>query len=175
MSTNRVGALRRTRKDKVSGKWLCRNCGKPCSGRRTSWCSDACLEEAGIKAWPAFARQKVHQRDHGVCARCGIDCEALAEAIRGLQPTDPPTWGSRRVRRWQDHTSTFCQFLKVNGLKRDRSMWEAHHRHAVIEGGGECGLDGYETLCWRCHNQETHELRRRISLTKRAKKYTLFN
>jgi hypothetical protein len=33
---------------------------------------------------------------------------------------------------------------------------------AVAEGGGECGLDGYETICRECHRQETAALIRRL-------------
>jgi hypothetical protein len=34
-----------------------------------------------------------------------------------------------------------------------RSFWEAHHKHAVKDGGGGCGLDNYETLCYGCHTK----------------------
>ncbi|MFA5376410.1 MAG: HNH endonuclease [Dehalococcoidia bacterium] len=54
----------------------------------------------------------------------------------------------------------FQYFLRRN---RERPTWEAHHKVAVAEGGGECGLDGYETLCRDCHKAETSALRKRLS------------
>jgi 5-methylcytosine-specific restriction protein A len=38
--------------------------------------------------------------------------------------------------------------------------WEAHHRVPVADGGGLCGLDGYQTLCRACHWAETAAWRR---------------
>ena len=38
---------------------------------------------------------------------------------------------------------------------------------AVIEGGGECGLDGFRTLCLDCHHKETAELARRRAKQRR--------
>jgi 5-methylcytosine-specific restriction endonuclease McrA len=32
-----------------------------------------------------------------------------------------------------------------------RSYWDADHIVPVHQGGGECGLDNYRTLCYRCH------------------------
>lgn len=36
--------------------------------------------------------------------------------------------------------------------------WEAHHIVPVSEGGGGCGLEGYATLCLRCHKRASAEL-----------------
>ena len=58
------------------------------------------------------------------------------------------------------------RFLREHGLKRWRTFWEAHHKHAVSEGGGECGLENYETLCLWCHKRETKALHGRLSRQK---------
>lgn len=47
-------------------------------------------------------------------------------------------------------------------LHKDQFQWEADHIVPVIEGGGECGLENYRTLCVRCHKQVTRELRARM-------------
>lgn len=39
-----------------------------------------------------------------------------------------------------------------------RHLWEADHIRAIIEGGGECGLDNLRTACLPCHKQATREL-----------------
>jgi len=41
------------------------------------------------------------------------------------------------------------------------AIWEAHHRVAVTEGGGLCGLDGFQTACVFCHRNLTADLHRR--------------
>jgi hypothetical protein len=33
----------------------------------------------------------------------------------------------------------------------------------VVEGGGECGLDNYRTLCTPCHKVETKKLAKRLA------------
>jgi len=44
------------------------------------------------------------------------------------------------------------------------SGWDADHIVPVCEGGGQCGLDNYRTLCHPCHKRVTRELaaRRKI-------------
>ena len=48
-------------------------------------------------------------------------------------------------------------------------LWQADHIIPVIEGGGECGLDNYRTLCTDCHKAETAKLRQRLSAAKRKR------
>lgn len=37
-------------------------------------------------------------------------------------------------------------------------FWQADHINPVCEGGGECDLDNYRTLCTICHEKETKKL-----------------
>ena len=37
----------------------------------------------------------------------------------------------------------------------------------VAEGGGQCGLDGFRTLCKRCHGKASGALRKRLNARKR--------
>lgn len=55
-----------------------------------------------------------------------------------------------------------CGFLE--------KTWQADHIVPVAEGGGQCGLDGYRTLCRACHARETGLLRRRLNAAKKAAK-----
>lgn len=50
--------------------------------------------------------------------------------------------------------------------------WEANHIVAVVEGGGECGLDNMETLCPPCHQRETARLAARRAEARRAAEAT---
>ena len=160
MSTPRAIRLPRQRFDPERGGWVCRNCGEIVPKGRRSWCNKACEQEAGIKAWPSMARQLVFKRDHGICSRCGIDAAALDEAVKELCPQPGHGWYVLSL------PAIYRAFLRENGLRLSRSHWEAHHRHAVAEGGGGCGLDNYETLCWRCHPKETGKLRKRLNRKK---------
>lgn len=47
--------------------------------------------------------------------------------------------------------------------RRHYGIWDADHIQAVVEGGGECGLDNYRTLCCRCHKDETAKLRKKLA------------
>lgn len=55
---------------------------------------------------------------------------------------------------------------------KDRHQWQADHIVPVAEGGGGCGLDGYRTLCTKCHQLETNALRRRLK-ERRATQLTI--
>jgi 5-methylcytosine-specific restriction endonuclease McrA len=48
--------------------------------------------------------------------------------------------------------------------------WDADHTLPVVEGGGECGLDGYRTLCRPCHKSETAKLAARRAEKRRAER-----
>ncbi len=38
---------------------------------------------------------------------------------------------------------------------------------AVVEGGGECDLENYRTLCVPCHREVTADLRERLRASRR--------
>ena len=127
-----------------NGRWLCRGCGKPLSGRRKAWCSDDCRISTLIR-YGIGVRDAVFDRDHGICARCGLSTDLLERALREI-----------RAKFSRGKARDIALLL---GLNPDRAThWDAHHKTAVIEGGGAATLDGFETLCERCHKAETAEL-----------------
>lgn len=137
MSTNR------TRPDAgwTDGKRqpACRYCGGPLPRGRRSFCSghrtkhghgmvvlsegSGCVHEFLLRSDAGYLRKAVRDRDHALCALCGVT---------------------------------------------DREDWQADHTVPVVEGGGECGLDGMRTLCGACHKQETAKLRARLAERRRA-------
>jgi ribosomal protein L37E len=136
-------------------KGVCAWCGGELTGRRRSWCSDACVDEYRIRAWPGFARKKVFERDGGVCALCGFDTEAAQHYA------------------WQAHLGFYGAEARLEVRARvralglpwlPRSWWEADHIVPVCEGGAELGLDNLRTLCVPCHRRETADLNRRRAL-----------
>lgn len=84
---------------------------------------------------------------------------------------------------WRCKTS--ASYLRMTIRNRDRGicaacgrdciatgqLWEADHIVPVVEGGGECGLDNYRTLCIPCHKKETKALAARLA-AKRAEQAT---
>lgn len=65
-------------------KGKCRWCGKGVPKGRRSWCSQECVDDALIRAQPAYARKKVEERDKGVCALCNLDTREVENTIRRL-------------------------------------------------------------------------------------------
>lgn len=53
-----------------------------------------------------------------------------------------------------------CQEAKVWQLPRRSTLWDADHIVPVADGGGECGLENYQTLCIQCHNKKSAKQRR---------------
>ena len=104
------------------------------------------MHEWKIRTDPGYLREKVFERDHGICAQCGTDTRTLRGDMRKLD------YAARR------------QFLRSWGLKEGsrKSLWDADHIIPVAEGGGQCDLSNMRTLCLRCHREATSALRARL-------------
>ena len=161
-----------------NGRRLCLECGEELSEKRKrfTFCGDECRRRREIVCHPTSARWQVKDRDRGVCARCGMDCDTLDDAVAdfGYTYTSVRYGSSRRAVTLNGRQSPLAvAWLREQGFIRAgyawRSTWQAHHKHPVIEGGGGCDLDGYETLCMFCHNKETAELRRRLADNRRGR------
>jgi 5-methylcytosine-specific restriction protein A len=131
-----------------------------------------------IKTDPGHVRVLVFRRDKGVCAVCGLDTVQ---------------WGRDRDREWSalQHRVTELPYLEASAarerFRRDHphyfqrsTYWDADHIVPVVEGGGECDLDNYRTLCIPCHKRVTAELaarraeQRRVSTAKPSSQQELF-
>jgi len=112
---------------------------------RVTFCSDWCVEEWRLRSDPGHMRDRVFERDRGVCSLCGLDCIAQFRHIRRLR-------GSARAKAVSEW-----------GLRGRKTLWDADHTVSVAEGGGECGLSNMRTLCLKCHRARTAELRVRLS------------
>lgn len=163
MSTKRrtLGVHSQPRPLGPNGEKLCFNCLGPLPKGRPYNCSPKCSEEWQCKTSTSYLRAFLKQRDRGVCALCGLDTIALREeydSLGGAQWRNQ-NWGLpdsvHELRR---------QFRQQHGIPSGRSFtdfWDADHILPVIEGGGECGPDGYRTLCIPCHKKETAALAKR--------------
>ncbi len=120
----------------------CRWCGVPVPRGRFTFCGPACVHQWKLRTDPGYLREQVFARDHGVCAQCGLDTEALRKNKRKLD------YAARK------------QFENDWGARR--SLWDADHILPVAEGGGECDLANMRTLCLKCHRAATAALRDRL-------------
>jgi 5-methylcytosine-specific restriction endonuclease McrA len=59
------------------------------------------------------------------------------------------------------HQAIKTRWQILTGIWPSGHLWEADHIVPVIEGGGECGLEGLRTLCRWCHIKETRLLAKR--------------
>jgi 5-methylcytosine-specific restriction enzyme A len=126
---------------------MCRWCKGAVSGRRRTFCSDACVHEWRLRSSPTYLRKCVFKRDKGVCALCDLDAHKLRRKVMRLPLSD----------RMRELAS-----LAEHGLihPRRKSWWEADHIVPVVEGGDSC-LENMRTLCIPCHRGVTVELRLR--------------
>lgn len=136
-------------------KGTCRWCGKVVTPPKRSWCGDEnCVHEWRLRSDAGYARWQVEKRDKGVCSRCDLDTKKLTKAVRLFRKE-----ASDVLRFRYKAGGIVLAGRKVNGYD---PLWQAHHTVAVAEGGGGCGLDGFETLCIWCHGDETKALVQRL-------------
>lgn len=135
-----------------TGKCLCRVCGKEVTGRRKTFCSDECVDKFLTQTDTEHARRKVFARDHGVCALCGLDTEALiAEKTAGFI-SDGHSAGRAKQHAIQEILAVWG-YLKM----RRRVLWDMDHVIAVVLGGTN-DLENLRTLCMPCHKTQTKQL-----------------
>jgi hypothetical protein len=131
---------------------LCRWCSLEVPRGRFTFCSIYCVHEWRLRTQPAYLREQVLLRDHGICALCGVDTIAARRQLRYARGATREGllrhWGmTRRIRK---------------------TLWDADHIVPVFEGGGECDLDNIRTLCLLCHRAQTACLRERMRSAKSA-------
>lgn len=151
-----------------NGRNLCRQCGEEVPKGRRTFCSDECVDLWKIKTDPGHVRIMVFRRDQGVCASCGIDTTKLRGLVQRFTDQASVVLGPK-----ENSSQYFHEFFRgIHGLlpRNRRTFWDADHIIPVVEGGGECDLDNYRTLCYWCHQRVTADLaRRRAEERKRQK------
>lgn len=136
-----------------NGRALCRFCEKPVEPPRRTFCSESCVHEWKLRKSSSYVRACLYRRDRGVCAICGIDASALR--------------GAGRRMKYKDYKA-YAKSLRMP-YKRS-TWWDADHIVPVVEGGGECGLWNYRTLCVSCHRTVTKQLQRRLAQFRKFEK-----
>jgi 5-methylcytosine-specific restriction protein A len=129
------GSDRPYRFNPVTKRPLCRWCGKDVAPPKRTFCGPACVHEFLLRSDPRYLRQKVFERDRGVCVECKLDTVQLQREL-----SDLPFGDERDARK-----------LALGFPAHRDTFWDADHVVPVVEGGGECDLSNMATLCCRCH------------------------
>lgn len=139
----------------------CRWCGRPILKKdgtqnlRRRWHPD-CHEEM-LSFDPRVLRDKVSDRDHGVCAACGFDCHLAERQMRQEYS---------RARAGLRDGPDIGRTLRAVGFDLTRSLWDMDHVVPLADGGGHA-LEWVWTLCQVCHKKKTA-----LEATLRARGYT---
>lgn len=139
---------------------MCRWCHGPVFPPRQTFCQIKCISEWRIRSDPSYREFMVEERDHGVCAECGLDTIRLMKELKEKWGSIPfPKGGgakeSKVMARKFEQTElqevgvTFKQFQARNRL------YDIDHVVPVALGGGSAGLDNLVTLCVPCHKRKT--------------------
>ena len=70
-----------TKKDELG--WHCRKCGVVLTGRKTAWCSKACLKAVLLLVEWNYIRKCILRRDKWTCVLCGA-CAKQVDHIQEL-------------------------------------------------------------------------------------------
>ena len=166
MSTNRVNPKAgrvdaRLLPKGPNGRAICRACGTEVPQGRGAFCGDACADDWAVHNSPSLMRQRVYQRDRGVCALCGIDSALLGKALHA-------EWRRLKLATTDRQRQARAEFRReYRWFFSRRSYWDADHIVPVVEGGGETGLENMRTLCVPCHQRVTKNLARRRASRRR--------
>ena len=131
-----------------NGKNLCRQCKQECSSNRRTFCGKACVHEWKLRSSPTYVRRLLRKRDRGVCARCRLNTREVQKAFRILSNF---TRSYAPGPCFPELRPVLEKAKRIMKATRRKSFWDADHIKAVKDGGGECGLDNYQTLCIWCH------------------------
>lgn len=158
-----------------NGRRRCRWCGNETAPPRRTFCSAACVDEWRIRSSAAYARQRVCERDKGVCALCRVDTTRQLVDIEQQFGRYVSNHGWTRWLPEPTRMDAFCAALAAVSIPYSRwaergrrafrgervGLWDVDHIVPVCEGGGSCGLENLRTLCLACHREQTKLLRAR--------------
>ncbi len=105
-------------------------------------------------------RDKVYERDKGICALCSTHCDVRREHQDELYQMIKEAGVDWDLRFFVSET---IRNFKASDCYKSGDGWQADHIVPVSEGGGLCGLDNYRTLCLGCHKKATAALVARLA------------
>ena len=134
----------------------CRWCKGDVLPPKRTFCCANCVHEHRLRTRTAYMRDCVYRRDRGICVQCKTDTKSQARQVIA-NPAVREALNVPRNRR-------------VSMRKWGGNMWDMDHVHAVVDGGGVCGLENMRTLCIACHKAVT-AAQRTAAAAKRRRRY----
>lgn len=119
------------------------------------FCSEECAERDAQTRSAAALRRACFERDRGVCAECGLDCDDLVRRIRVMRCQDDRRDAVLAAWPAMGHRGNGGRLSKLAQTAASGHAWECDHVRAVYDGGGECTVDNCQTLCVLCHKART--------------------
>ena len=149
-----------------NGFRLCRFCKREVMPPRKTFCSDNCVHEWKLRSSSKYLRKFIYERDLGVCAKCGTDTRYVRIELENAAQASMRASGRWF---WDDHPIYLECLAKwqLTVKEAKKSIWEADHIVEVADGGGECDLANFETLCIPCHKRKSAESRAKRALALR--------
>lgn len=154
------------------GRMLCKWCPNLVPKGRVYFCSKVCAFEVQIRRDASFLRARTKERDHGVCAACGID---TAQLRRILKHATRALIYWMNLPRYEGNAYWFnLQMKSAWGYQlwrhvNDMTKWEADHIVEVVDGGAPY-LENIQTLCLPCHKAKTKAMHGERAAKRRAQK-----
>ena len=147
MSRRRTAPLEPLRQD-VFGRTLCRYCQEePVHAPYRAFCSFHCCREFRIRRYPEVAKEEYIKAYGDHCVKCKKSEHILSAA-------------------WKiANDSLYCHAL--DHLLKPFPFFQLDHIRPVIDGGGECGLEGFRLLCRPCHGGITAQFNHGRAMRKR--------
>lgn len=160
----------------ADGRRLCRWCDQPVPPPKMTFCSAECIHEWKLRSQPSYLRTFVEERDHGICALCGIDTFELQKHLRALYKSVVGADGRAWYRSKTLWPVSFGPVVKEAArfrlsvpqlfrLLERRHPYDIDHTVPLIEKGGH-GMDNVRSLCLGCHSGESAKLAKRRSAKK---------
>ena len=143
MTTRRRSSIKESNRE-ISGLRICRFCKVQVEPPKRTFCSPECVHQWKIRSNNKYLRSIIYERDLGICAACGVDTRYTKIDIENYR---------REIRRGASD-ELLLTYLKSQNMtlnESTRSLWHADHIIPVSKGGGESGLENFQTLCIKCH------------------------
>ena len=127
------------------GRSLCYcGCGREVRPPRRNWFGEDCITKwRWLHDWQ-FIRERVLERDKGVCRKCGRDCLAVQFSVWQLWKSDPTRKSPASIEFYQRHP----------GVRLFHDYWQADHIRERVDGGTN-EMVNLQTLCLPCHKTKT--------------------
>ncbi|XP_031566922.1 DNA annealing helicase and endonuclease ZRANB3-like [Actinia tenebrosa] len=149
---------------------LCLYCKKPVdygtlgNDWDSRFCSHDCKENYQIRISGTAVRRTLFEAEQGVCQLCHFNAHVCFQGVKSLPKKDRRAFLEKSV--YSDLPPQLLNRMIVD--PKEGMFWEADHIVAVVEGGGECGMENFRTLCVPCHKKVTRKLLQRLR-TKRQR------